>query len=401
MKGQNGKKKNDQQVQAEHRLLRKEARSSAERYSARRPHRRGRPNSLRAGAPDALSPDRRLEQPRGAARRTLPALLPELGEGDELIVVDNELRRRHAPSWCASWRRGRGWCRWAGNTRLRRRLQRRRRRGERRPAGDPQPRRGAAARLRRGDPPALAGGTRLGRLAGAGRRRRGATAINSAGNPIHFTGIVWAGGHGEPIAEAPPAGEVTVALRRLPGDPAGDLARGRRLPGRVLPLPRGRRPLAAAAAARRHAVGIEPTAVVAHDYEFGANEQKWRWLERNRLAFLVRDLPGVAAGAAGPGAARDRAGAPRSSRRRGGWGGQKLRANLEFAALAAAAAARAAGGPAAAGRQRRRVRRRAHPRSRLGPHLSPRPLLAGAPRPSRLLAPGRDAPAATTALTSL
>ena len=38
----------------------------------------------------------------------------------------------------------------------------------------------------------------------------GGTTINSAGNPVHFTGIVWAGGHGRPIAEAPPAGEVTA-----------------------------------------------------------------------------------------------------------------------------------------------------------------------------------------------
>jgi hypothetical protein len=39
------------------------------------------------------------------------------------------------------------------------------------------------------------------------------------------------------------------------------------------------------------AVGIEPRAVVDHDYEFGGRPQKWRWLERNRLAFLVRVYP--------------------------------------------------------------------------------------------------------------
>ena len=31
--------------------------------------------------------------------------------------------------------------------------------------------------------------------------------------------------------------------------------------------------------------------MVDHDYEFGAREHKWRWLERNRLAFLVRVYP--------------------------------------------------------------------------------------------------------------
>jgi hypothetical protein len=31
--------------------------------------------------------------------------------------------------------------------------------------------------------------------------------------------------------------------------------------------------------------------VVDHDYEFGAREHKWRWLERNRWAFLIRVYP--------------------------------------------------------------------------------------------------------------
>src|SRR5262249_10190496 len=39
------------------------------------------------------------------------------------------------------------------------------------------------------------------------------------------------------------------------------------------------------------ALGIEPAAVVDHDYEFGSSEHKWRWLERNRWAFLIRVYP--------------------------------------------------------------------------------------------------------------
>ncbi|MGB0120889.1 MAG: glycosyltransferase family 2 protein, partial [Solirubrobacterales bacterium] len=35
--------------------------------------------------------------------------------------------------------------------------------------------------------------------------------INSAGNPVHFTGISWAGGHGEPAGEAGPDREVPTA----------------------------------------------------------------------------------------------------------------------------------------------------------------------------------------------
>lgn len=119
---------------------------------------------------------------------------------------------------------------------------------------------------------------------------QGATRINSAGNPVHFTGIVWAGGHGEPVAAAPPAGEVPClsgaclaipleTWRRLGGFPERfflyhedvDLSQRLRLAGGTL--------------------GIEPAAVVDHDYEFGAREHKWRWLERNRWAFLIRVYP--------------------------------------------------------------------------------------------------------------
>jgi N-acetylglucosaminyl-diphospho-decaprenol L-rhamnosyltransferase len=114
--------------------------------------------------------------------------------------------------------------------------------------------------------------------------------INSAGNPVHFTGIVWAGKHGEPIETAPPAGEVTalsgacLAIPRRIWEEVGgfperfflyhedvDLSLRLRLAGGAL--------------------GIEPSAVVDHDYEFGAREHKWRWLERNRWAFLVRVYP--------------------------------------------------------------------------------------------------------------
>lgn len=118
----------------------------------------------------------------------------------------------------------------------------------------------------------------------------GGTRINSAGNPVHFTGILWAGGHGRPIEDAPPAGEVTylsgacLAIPRRKWEEVGgfpehfflyhedaDLCLRLRLTGGVL--------------------GIEPAAVVDHEYEFGAREHKWRWLERNRWAFLIRVYP--------------------------------------------------------------------------------------------------------------
>ncbi len=155
----------------------------------------------------------------------------------------------------------------------------------------------------------------------------GGTTINSAGNPLHFTGIVWAGGHGRPIAEAPPAGEVAVlsgaclaiprtTWERVGGFPAKfflyhedvDLSLRLRLAGGTL--------------------GIEPAAVVAHDYEFGAREHKWRWLERNRLAFLVRAYPAPLLILLAPALIATEL-ALLFVAAAGGWGAQKLAANAE------------------------------------------------------------------------
>jgi GT2 family glycosyltransferase len=119
---------------------------------------------------------------------------------------------------------------------------------------------------------------------------KGGTRINSAGNPVHFTGIVWAGSHGQPVSAAPGPSEVAalsgacIAIPRqiwltTDGFPERfflyhddvDLSLRLRLAG-------GR-------------LGFEPAAKVDHNYEFGARDHKWRWLERNRLAFLIRIYP--------------------------------------------------------------------------------------------------------------
>lgn len=154
------------------------------------------------------------------------------------------------------------------------------------------------------------------------------TKINSADNPMHFTGIVWAGGHDRPLAEAPPAKEVVslsgacLAIplqvwREVGGFPPEyflyhedvDLALRLRLFGRR--------------------AGVEPAAVVDHDYVFDGSTQKWRWLERNRLAFLVRIYPGPLLVLLAPALlATELALLPVAAA--GGWGKQKLRADLEF-----------------------------------------------------------------------
>jgi len=220
--------------------------------------------------------------------RTLPALLPELDPGDELIVVDND-STDGAPEAVAALAPAARLVPAGGNVGF--------------AAGcnlaaanatrdllvilnpDAAPRPGWGEAIRR---PWVAerGWAAWQALVADGDGRT----INSAGNPVHFTGIVWAGRHGEPIAAAPPAGEVAalsgacLAIPRETWEEVGgfperfflyhedvDLSLRLRLVGGVL--------------------GIEPAAVVDHDYEFGAREHKWRWLERNRLAFLIRVYP--------------------------------------------------------------------------------------------------------------
>ncbi len=262
-------------------------------------------------------------------RRTLPPLLAELRDGDELIVVDNDspddsaaVARELAPAVkIVTMGRNRGF---AGGANV----------GASAATGDllvilnpdamPLPGWGDAIRR-----PWLEGrgwSAWQGLVAGAD----GET-INSAGNPVHFTGIVWAGMHDEPLAAAPGPSVVTAASgaclavplevwRRLGGFAERffmyhedvDLSLRLRLMGET--------------------VGIEPRAVVAHDYEFTASAgNKWRWLERNRLATLVRIYPGALLALLAPALLATEA-ALLLAAAAGGWGAQKLRADAEAVA---------------------------------------------------------------------
>lgn len=220
--------------------------------------------------------------------RTLPALLPELGEGDELIVADNgstdgTVEEVDALAPAARIVRNERNLGFAGGCNAAAAGAR----GELLVILNPDaaPRPGFGEAIRR---PWVEqrGWSAWQALVADGN----GTTINSAGNPVHFTGIVWAGGHGRPLAEAPATGEVAalsgacLAIPRRAWEQQGgfperfflyhedvDLSLRLRLAG-------GR-------------LGIEPAAVVDHDYEFGAREHKWRWLERNRWAFLIRVYP--------------------------------------------------------------------------------------------------------------
>jgi GT2 family glycosyltransferase len=120
----------------------------------------------------------------------------------------------------------------------------------------------------------------------------GGTRINTSGGVLHFTGLGWAGQMGEPLENgaigAREVGFVSGASlamrlddwRRLGGMPGYyflyhddvDLTLRLRLEG-------GR-------------VGLEPTALVDHEYEFSRRGVKWRVLERNRWATVIRTYPG-------------------------------------------------------------------------------------------------------------
>jgi GT2 family glycosyltransferase len=257
--------------------------------------------------------------------RTLPALLPELDEDDELIVVDNDsadgtaeavselaprarvVRTGANLGFAAGCNAGAA----AASGELLVVLN---------PDAAPLPGFGAAIRRPWVEGRDWAAWQAL--VADAGGTR-----INSAGNPIHFTGIVWAGGHGKPISAAPAAGEVTVlsgACLAIPLDTWRQLGG---FPERFF-LYHEDVDLSLRLRLRGGALGIEPAAVVDHDYEFAAREHKWRWLERNRLAFLVRAYPTSLLVLLAPALLATELALIAVSVS-GGWGRQKLAANWE------------------------------------------------------------------------
>ncbi len=221
-------------------------------------------------------------------QRTLPSLTAELEPGDELIVVDNgshdriaEVLAALAPAarliasaenlgFAAAANRGAAQARGELLLFLN-------------PDAAPQPGFGEAIRR-----PWLQG--RGWAAWQALVADRDGARINSAGNPVHFTGIVWAGRHGRALGEAPPAAEVSalsgaaLAIPRSSWEEVGGFAEDFFLYHEDVDLSLRLR-------GRGATLGIEPAAVVNHDYQFDSSPLKWRWLERNRWAFLIRVYP--------------------------------------------------------------------------------------------------------------
>lgn len=146
--------------------------------------------------------------------------------------------------------------------------------------------------------------------------------INSRGGAVHFTGIAWAGGAGEPVGPADSTGEpgfvsgACVALTAADFEDAGGFAEPFFLYHEDVDLS-----LRLRLAGGR--LGIEARARADHDYEFAKGPEKWRRLERNRWATLIRTYPAALLALLAPALlATELALVPISIA--GGWGPQKL-----------------------------------------------------------------------------
>jgi N-acetylglucosaminyl-diphospho-decaprenol L-rhamnosyltransferase len=157
----------------------------------------------------------------------------------------------------------------------------------------------------------------------------GGERINTAGNVAHFMGFGWVGRLHEPVAGLPSAPYATgflsgaaLAIRRDAWERVGgfpedffmyvedvDLSHRLRLAG--LPF------------------GVLPQARVTHDYRFAKGAHKWRGMERNRWATVLRTYPPRVLAAALPAMAA--AELPLLAfAAAGGWAGAKVGAWLDL-----------------------------------------------------------------------
>lgn len=115
--------------------------------------------------------------------------------------------------------------------------------------------------------------------------------VNTDGGVVHFTGIAWAGNAGRRVRdEAPEPREIGFASGACLAVPRAAWARLGGMPEDFFMYCEDV-DLSLRAWLAGGRVGIVPAARVNHDYEFAGRDSRWRMLERNRWATLLRTYP--------------------------------------------------------------------------------------------------------------
>ncbi len=158
----------------------------------------------------------------------------------------------------------------------------------------------------------------------------GGQVVNTRGGETHWLGFGWSGGLGEPVASVGGrdrpvsfASGAALCVRRGAWDAAGGFDEAYFMYGEDLDLSLRLR-LAG------WEVGLAAGAAVEHDYEFAKGSQKWFLLERNRWLTVLGAYPGALLLALAPALLACEL-AVLLVAARGGWLGAKLRAQLAVA----------------------------------------------------------------------
>ena len=129
----------------------------------------------------------------------------------------------------------------------------------------------------------------------------GGTHVNTSGNVVHFLGFGWAGGLDRPVEEVPAephevpfASGAAMVVRRSAWERAGGFEQRYFMYGEDLDLSLRLR-LAG------HGVGVVPAARCEHEYTFTKGDYKWFYLERNRWWTILRAYPAAVLAFAFPG----------------------------------------------------------------------------------------------------